>query len=98
MSILRKCAAGFVLLLALISLTGARGESASYQDREAIAAPPSAKFPLGTDDLGRDRLARLIQGTRVSILLAPAAALLSTLLAAAIGGIAGYRGGRIDRI
>ena len=98
LSPLRKCAAGIVLLLALVALIGARGESASYQDREAIAAPPSAKFPLGTDDLGRDRLARLIQGTRVSILLAPAAALLSTLLAAAIGGIAGYAGGRVDAL
>src|SRR5271166_2602955 len=98
MTKLQKAAAGVFLLLALLSLLGARGDSASAQNREAIAVSPSAKFPLGTDDLGRDRLARLIEGTRVSILLAPAAALLSTLLAAAIGGIAGYRGGRIDRI
>jgi peptide/nickel transport system permease protein len=97
MNNLRKCAAAIVLLLALVAVFGARGDSASLQDREAIGAPPSAKYLLGTDDLGRDRLARLIQGTRVSILLAPAAALLSTFLAAAIGGLAGYAGGRVDR-
>jgi peptide/nickel transport system permease protein len=63
------------------------------QFRESPLAPPSAKFPLGTDDLGRDRLSRLIYGTRVSLLLAPAAALLTTLIAAAIGLLAGYFGG-----
>ena len=72
--------------------------SYSEQFRDAISAPPSSRFPLGTDDLGRDRLARLLYGTRVSLLLAPAAALLSTLLAGLIGGIAGYAGGRWERV
>jgi len=95
---LQKAAAGIFLLLTLLSLFGTGEDRASLQNREAIAAPASLKYPLGTDDLGRDRLARLMEGTRVSILLAPAAALLSTLLAAAIGGAAGYIGGRIDRL
>src|SRR5271165_6440571 len=82
MTKLQKAAAGVFLLLALLSLLGARGDSASAQNREAIAVSPSAKFPLGTDDLGRDRLARLIEGTRGSTLRAPAAAPPSTLLAA----------------
>ncbi len=60
--------------------------SYSEQFRDAISAPPSSRFLLGTDELGRDRFARLLYGTRVSLLLAPAAALLSTLLAALIGG------------
>jgi peptide/nickel transport system permease protein len=98
MSRVQKAAAGITLLLALVSMTGVRGRSSSTQNREAIAAPPSLSFPLGTDDLGRDRLARLLQGVRVSLLLAPAAALLSTLLAALIGGTAGYLGGRLDRL
>ncbi len=68
------------------------------QSRELISAPPSAQFWLGTDELGRDRFARLLYGTRVSLLLAPAAALLSTLIAAFIGGAAGYLGGRWERI
>lgn len=68
---------------------------ASYarQFRDAPNSPPSHQHLLGTDDLGRDRLSRLLYGTRVSLLLAPAAALLSSLLAALIGGTAGFVGG-----
>jgi hypothetical protein len=62
------------------------------QDREAIGAAPSRAHWMGTDELGRDRFARVLYGTRISLLLAPAAALLSTLMAALIGGLAG--GGR----
>jgi ABC-type dipeptide/oligopeptide/nickel transport system permease subunit len=64
-----------------------------YQFREAPAAAPSGHHPLGTDDLGRDRLARLLYGMRVSFVLAPLAALLTTALAALLGGVAGCFGG-----
>jgi len=63
------------------------------QYREEVAGPPSHQHWLGTDEIGRDRFARLLYGTRISLLLAPAAALLSTLMAALIGGLAGYLGG-----
>ncbi len=68
------------------------------QFRDSISAPPSHQFPLGTDELGRDRFARLLYGTRISLLLAPAAALISTLLAACIGGLAGFLGARAERL
>lgn len=68
----------------------------AHQYRELPDAAPSSRHLLGTDDLGRDRLSRLIYGTRVSLLLAPAAALLSTLFAALIGGAAGFAGGWIE--
>ena len=86
-------------LVALASLAAGLIAPSSYaeQFRDSISVPPSARFLLGTDDLGRDRFARLLYGTRVSLLLAPAAALLSTLLAALIGGLAGYLGGRWER-
>jgi peptide/nickel transport system permease protein len=63
------------------------------QYREVTSGPPSHAHWLGTDELGRDRFARLLYGTRISLLLAPAAALLSTFMAALIGGLAGYLGG-----
>ena len=52
------------------------------QFRERPNAAPSSTHLLGTDSLGRDLFARLIYGTRVSLLLAPAAALLATLRSA----------------
>lgn len=72
--------------------------SYATQFREAPNASPSAKHPLGTDALGRDLFARLLCGTRISFFLAPAAALLSTLIAGVLGGFAGIRGGWPQRI
>jgi ABC-type dipeptide/oligopeptide/nickel transport system permease subunit len=66
------------------------------QFRDVPDAAPSNHHLLGTDDLGRDRFSRLLYGTRVSLLLAPAAALLSSLLAALIGGAAGFIGGWLE--
>ena len=71
---------------------------ATRQFRDQPDAAPTAQHLLGTDSLGRDRFARLVYGTRISLLLAPAAALLSTLLAAAIGGCGGYAGGWVERL
>ena len=90
-----------VLAVAVAASLGAgwlAQHSYAEQSRDAISALPSAHFWLGTDELGRDRFARLLYGTRVSLLLAPAAALLATLIAALIGGAAGYLGGRWERL
>ena len=86
----------FVLLLVLgISLAANLLAPGGYakQDRDAPGAAPSHQHWLGTDEIGRDRFARVLYGTRISLLLAPAAALLSTFMAALIGGAAGYLGG-----
>ena len=71
--------------------------SYAHQFREEPNAAPSRHHLLGTDDLGRDRFSRVLYGTRVSLLLAPAAALLSSLLAALIGGVAGFAGGWLQK-
>lgn len=68
-----------------------------FRDELPNAAPSKAHW-LGTDDLGRDRYSRVLYGTRVSLLLAPAAALLSTVLAALIGALAGYLGGAWEKL
>ena len=94
-----RAAIGFLVLLLGACLLSEFVAPASYahQFRDLPDAPPSRQHVLGTDDLGRDRLSRLLYGTRVSLLLAPAAALLSSLLAALIGGIAGFAGGWLER-
>jgi peptide/nickel transport system permease protein len=70
----------------------------AMQFRDFISSPASRHFWLGTDELGRDRWSRLLYGTRISLLLAPAAAVLSTSMAVLIGGVAGYLGGWWDRV
>jgi peptide/nickel transport system permease protein len=72
--------------------------SYALQFREAPNAAPSALHPMGTDALGRDLLARLAYGTRVSLLLAPGAALLATLIAGLFGGVAGLAGGWSEKV
>ena len=59
---------------------------------------PGRVLLLGSDEFGRDWYSRLCHGASVSLLLAPAAAVLSLVLAVALGGWAGYHGGWIDRL
>jgi peptide/nickel transport system permease protein len=61
------------------------------QFREAPGATPSHAFLMGTDEIGRDRFSRLAWATRVSVLLAPAAALVSVALALVISAFSGFR-------
>ncbi|ROL70645.1 ABC transporter permease [Pseudomonas vranovensis] len=61
-------------------------------------SPPSAVNWLGTDDQARDVLARVLYGTRVSILFALALTLISTLIGIAAGALQGYHGGWVDLI
>jgi ABC-type dipeptide/oligopeptide/nickel transport system permease subunit len=72
--------------------------SYARQFRERPNAAPSASHLLGTDSLGRDAFARLVYGTRVSLLLAPAAALLSTVIAGVFGAVAGLLGGWWEKL
>jgi len=91
----RSLACAVLLLVVGLSLAANWLAPAGYakQDREATDASPSPQHWLGTDEIGRDRFARLLYGTRISLLLAPAAALLTTLMAALVGGLGGYLGG-----
>lgn len=59
---------------------------------------PSAAHWLGTDPLGRDVLARVLGGARLSLAIAGGATLLSLALGTAIGLVAGTRGGRVDAL
>ncbi len=57
---------------------------------------PSRQFPLGTDQLGRDVLSRMIYGARVSMLVGLGAQIIVVLIGVPIGAISGYFGGRVD--
>ena len=57
---------------------------------------PSWDHPLGTDQLGRDMLSRVIHGTRISLVVGVSSVLLALFVGVPFGMIAGYYGGRID--
>ena len=57
---------------------------------------PSARYLLGTDQLGRDFFSRLISGARVSLLVGLAATTLNVMVALLIGGTSGFLGGKLD--
>jgi peptide/nickel transport system permease protein len=65
-------------------------------DLDSIRRPPSLAHWMGTDDLGRDLLTRMLFGGRISILIGLLAALLGTGLGTLVGALAGYYGGRLD--
>ena len=63
-----------------------------------IQAPPSPEHWMGTDDLGRDTLARLLYGSRVTLLVALSATTIGVLVGVVLGGISGYYGGFVDTL
>jgi peptide/nickel transport system permease protein len=97
---LRLLCRGTLLIIFALGLFAGSFTHYSYaqQFRDTPNTPPSATHLLGTDSLGRDLFTRLVYGTRISLLLAPAAALLATIIAVILGGIAGLRGGWLEKI
>ncbi len=97
---LKRAAVAVLLLVALCALFAPAIAPYDYsrQFRDAPNAPAGRQFPMGTDDLGRDRFSRLLYATRVSILLAPAAALVSILIALLVASSSGTRRPWADRV
>lgn len=58
--------------------------------------PPSLQHPMGTDDSGRDLLARVLQGGRISLTVGIISTIVSLIVGVSYGAVAGYLGGRID--
>lgn len=71
-------------------------QSINYDLPVPAPAPPSAVNWLGTDDQGRDVVARLLYGFRISVLFALTLALISSVIGIIVGAMQGYYGGRID--
>lgn len=98
MKVLTIVAAVLLALASMLAVFAPLLAPAGYehQFRNEPRANPSRQHPLGTDELGRDSLARLLYGMRISLALAPLAAALTTLLAGIVGAVAGYFGRWIE--
>ena len=98
----RLAAVGLVIIAALIFIAIFAPLLAPYspnqQDLYRVLAPPSRIHLLGTDNLGRDLLSRLIYGTRVSLFVGIVSSLVSAVIGVIVGLIAGFRGGLVDAI
>jgi peptide/nickel transport system permease protein len=101
----RMALASAVVLIALVTLAlaapliaGAMGLDANDVDLLGRFGPPSPSHPLGTDELGRDELLRLLHGGRVSLFAGLATAVLAALIGTCIGLPAGYFGGWLDSL
>jgi peptide/nickel transport system permease protein len=70
--------------------------TANQVDLPRILAPPSAALPLGADDLGRPVLARLASGAGTSLAVGFGVVLVSAVVGALLGGVAGFAGGWVD--
>jgi peptide/nickel transport system permease protein len=68
------------------------------QDLAARLSPPSLAHWMGTDELGRDILSRVLFGARVSMLVSVSVVLMSGIVGLTIGSLGGYFGGALDRI
>src|SRR5688500_4769680 len=83
-----------LVLLALLSVTGLAGDP-----EEIVGArlqPPGPDYWLGTDNLGRSLLPRVLEGIATTLLLSSTAVLVTAAVSAALGIIAGYRGGYVN--
>ncbi len=87
-----------VLVLVAIAAPILAPYAPSVNDLDATLQGPGTKHWLGTDDLGRDMLSRLIYGTRTSLLAASQATLLAVVLGVPLGILAGYLGGKWDAV
>jgi ABC-type dipeptide/oligopeptide/nickel transport system permease subunit len=99
MNVIRKCSAGLLLAITVVSLAaGWIVPDYATQNREFIQQGPSKQFPLGTDQLGRDNLSRLLSGMRLSLLLSAAGAACACVLALLFGALSGFAGGPIKEL
>jgi len=95
--------AGLILLLIVIAMAISAG-LLYPRDPLALAGRPliwpfaNSRFPLGTDNSGRDIAAQIFYGARVSLLIGGVATAIAILIGILVGAFAGYYGGTIDNI
>ncbi|RLG47946.1 MAG: ABC transporter permease [Thermoproteota archaeon] len=92
---------GLAVILFYVFLALAAPLVAPYDPDEFVGRPlegPSWEHPLGTDQMGRDLLSRLVHGTRVSLTVGLAASAMAVLIGSVVGLVSGYFGGVIDTV
>ena len=92
--------AGIVLVLLVVAIFAdvLAPRSPIASDQTHTFERPSWDYPLGTDQLGRDMLSRIIHGTRISLLVGVSSVLLALFVGVPFGMIAGFYGGRVDSL
>jgi len=94
----------FLILLFLFCFLGPTVTGHNQPDKQNLTsvtdtlAPPSWKYPFGTDDLGRDELARAMVGGQTSLLVGLTSMLMAIVLGVGIGAFAGFYGGIVDNL
>src|SRR5262250_1003579 len=83
-------------LLAVALLAGRIAPGDPFASVGPPLRPPSAAYPMGTDDLGRDLFTGVVHGTRTSLLVALAVTLVASCIGMALGTVSGWRGGVLD--
>src|SRR5688572_15690684 len=94
-------AGGFIVALAIVAaLVGpfVSPHDPSTQELARRLESPSLEHPFGLDELGRDILARILAGARISLLVGVAVVGVSSVAGMTLGSIAGYFGGRVDDV
>jgi len=93
---------GPIIMSRMTYLNVAQGAEIPYsrdtQDLRNINASPSLEHPMGTDELGRDVLYRILMAGRLSLFIAFTVVIISELFGMFLGAISGYFGGRIDSL
>ena len=89
-----------ILILIIVAIFGDVLSPYVYSERHLAdrLTGPSARYLLGTDQLGRDLLSRLIVGARLSLVVGLSATMLIVVVAVLIGGISGFIGGKLDLV
>ena len=89
-----------ILILILVSIFAEVLAPYAYDEPHLVdrLQGPSVQYLLGTDQLGRDFLSRIIHGARISITVGLAATSLNVVVAVLLGGISGFVGGKLDLV
>lgn len=93
---------GLAIIVALLIVAALAPWLAPYSPTEGMLAnrlhPPSAAHWMGTDELGRDILSRVIHGARITLVIVLLVAVISAPLGLIVGAVSGYFGGWVDRV